>query len=85
MCRSVRGQTSRNSNLNVRPLEKLSPRSRQSTTDINLCVALAALSRPGKPWDTFVWHYPKHEFYYAFNKLVMQLHVVCQAAPLSST
>lgn len=19
--------------------------------------------------DTFVWHYPKHEFYYAFNKL----------------
>lgn len=31
----------------------------------------------GKPRDTFVWHYPKHEFYYAFNKLVMQLHVVC--------
>lgn len=30
----------------------------------------------GKPRNTFVRHYPKHEFYYAFNKLVMQFHVV---------
>jgi len=49
------------------------PYPKRSKTDINLC-------QTPKLRDTFVRHYPKHEFYYAFNKLVMQLHVVCRVA-----
>lgn len=38
-----------------------------------------SLGRLRKTSGHFMWRHPKHEFYYAFNKLLMQLHVVCSS------